>query len=78
MREALANEPEHTLARPLGIVEYRINPTTGLIASDATRDTVFEKFDIDNLPDRERDPGFVGSDPATPTTPAQGAEPIFN
>ena len=78
MREALASEPEHALARPLGIVEYRINPTSGLIASDATRDTVFEKFDIDNLPERESDPGFVGSDPATPTTPAQAAEPIFN
>jgi penicillin-binding protein 1A len=78
MREALSNEPEHTLARPLGIVEYRINPTSGLIASDATRDTVFEKFDIDHVPDRERDPGFVGSDPEAPTTPAHAAEPIFN
>ena len=36
--------------RPLGIVEYRINPTSGLIANDATRDTVFEKFEIDNVP----------------------------
>ena len=78
MREALTNEPEHTLARPLGIVEYRINPTSGLIASDATRDTLFEKFDIDNVPERERDPGFVGSDPAAPTISPHAAEPIFN
>ena len=78
MREALANEPEHTLARPLGIVEYRINPTTGQIASDATRDTVFEKFDIDNVPERERDSGFVGSDPGSPANTAQPSGPIFN
>jgi len=78
IREALAGMPEHTLARPPGIVEYRINPTTGLIASDATRDTVFEKFDIDNVPERERDPAFVGSDPAAPATPEHAAEPIFN
>jgi penicillin-binding protein 1A len=78
MREALANKPEHALARPLGIVEYRINPTTGLIASDATRDTVFEKFDIDNVPERERDPGFVGSDPGTPANPSQPNGPLFN
>ena len=78
MREALAGMPEHTLARPPGIVEYRINPTSGQIANDATRDTVFEKFDIDNVPERERDSGFVGSDPAAPATPEHAAEPIFN
>jgi len=78
MREALANEPEHTLSRPLGIIEYRINPTSGLIASDATRDTVFEKFDIDNVPEREREPGFVGSDPAAPATPEHANVPVFN
>ncbi|HVS24831.1 MAG TPA: PBP1A family penicillin-binding protein [Gammaproteobacteria bacterium] len=79
MREALAHEPEHTLARPLGIVEYRINPTNGLIASDATRDTAFEKFDIDNVPQREPDPGFVPSDSAAPVNPAQTAGgAIFN
>jgi penicillin-binding protein 1A len=66
MREALARRPEHTLAQPPGIVEYRINPTTGLIANDATRDAVFEKFDIDNIPEREPDPAFSSSDPSAP------------
>ena len=79
MREALANEPEHTLARPVGIVEYRINPTSGLIANDATRDTVFEKFDIDNVPAREPDQGFVSPDSTTPsTTPARAGDPLFD
>ena len=79
MREALANEPEHTLPRPVGIVEYRINPTSGLIANDATRDTVFEKFDIDNVPAREPDQGFVSPDSTTPsTTPARAGDPLFD
>jgi penicillin-binding protein 1A len=79
MREALANEPEHTLPRPVGIVEYRINPTSGLIANDATRDTVFEKFDIDNVPAREPDQSFVSPDSATPsTTPARAGDPLFD
>ncbi|HUO69085.1 MAG TPA: penicillin-binding transpeptidase domain-containing protein, partial [Gammaproteobacteria bacterium] len=78
MREALANEPEHTLARPVGIVEYRINPTSGLIANDATRDTVFEKFDIDNVPAREPAQGFVAPDSTTTTTPTHAGDPLFD
>jgi penicillin-binding protein 1A len=77
MREALANEPEHTLPRPVGIVEYRINPTSGLIANDAARDTVFEKFDIDNVPAREPDQRFVSPDSTTPTTPVHAGDPLF-
>jgi penicillin-binding protein 1A len=77
MREALAQEPEHTLARPVGIVEYRINPTSGLIANDAERDTVFEKFDIDNVPAREPPQGFIAPDSTTPTTPARAGDPLF-
>jgi penicillin-binding protein 1A len=78
MREALAHVPEHALARPLGIVEYRINPTNGLIGNDATRDTVFEKFDIDNVPAREPEQSFVAPDSATPTTPARAGDPLFD
>jgi len=78
MREALANEPVHTLARPVGIVEYRINPTSGLIANDATRDTAFEQFDIDNVPAREPEQGFVTPDSTTPTTPARAGDPLFD
>jgi penicillin-binding protein 1A len=77
MREALANEPEHTLPRPVGIVEYRIDPASGLIANDAARDTVFEKFDIDNVPAREPPQGFVAPDSTTPTTPARAGDPLF-
>jgi penicillin-binding protein 1A len=77
MREALEHRPQHVLAQPPGIVEYRINPTSGLIASDATRDTVFEKFDIDNIPDREPDTGFAPLDSSGQPGPIRHDEPIF-
>jgi penicillin-binding protein 1A len=78
MRAALTGKPEHQMARPPGIVEYRINPTTGLIASDGEPNTIFEKFDIDNLPERE--PDTVSSSPFNPLEPAaptRSGEPIF-
>jgi penicillin-binding protein 1A len=53
MREALAGTAERRPRRPPGIVEYRINPTTGLIAPDGAPNTIFERFDIDNVPERE-------------------------
>jgi penicillin-binding protein 1A len=53
MREALAGTAERRPQRPPGIVEYRINPATGLIAPDGAPNTIFEKFDIDNVPARE-------------------------
>ena len=66
------------MPRPPGIIEYRINPQSGLIASDATRDSVFEKFDVDNIPEREPDPDFSGSfDPANPTPPQRSSRHIF-
>ncbi len=79
MREALAGTAERLPTRPPGIVEYRINPTTGLIAGDGTFDSIFEKFDIDHLPDREENTGFVAPldalDPGAGARPA--GEPIF-
>jgi len=77
MREALLRSPERTMQRPPGIIEYRINPQNGLIASDTTRDSVFEKFDIDNIPEREPDSGFVDFDPANPTTRQRSSGNIF-
>jgi penicillin-binding protein 1A len=80
MREALARTPERLPARPPGIVEFRINPTSGLIAGDRAFDSIFEKFDIDHLPDREESSSF--SSPLDTLDPGAGAtrpagEPIF-
>jgi penicillin-binding protein 1A len=79
MREALAGTAERSPKRPAGIVEYRINPTTGLIAGDGTANSIFEKFDIDHLPEREQNAGFVApldsGDQGVVTSSA--GEPIF-
>ena len=58
MREALAGTAERAPKRPPGIVEYRINPINGLIAADGA-DGIFEKFDIDHVPEREQSSGFA-------------------
>lgn len=80
MREALAGTAERAPARPPGIVEYRIDPTTGLIASDRRSDSVFEKFDIDHLPEREATDLFSeprnALEPGVEARPSSG-EPIF-
>jgi penicillin-binding protein 1A len=80
MREALAGTPERLLPRPPGIVEYRIDPATGRIASDRRPNSIFEKFDIDHVPEREPDNLFSDSlnplEPGAESRPSNG-EPIF-
>jgi penicillin-binding protein 1A len=82
MREALAGTSQALPARPPGIVEHRINPTTGLIASDGSPNSIFEIFDIDHLPEREHGSGFGPSDVFDPTTDprptTQVEQQIFN
>jgi penicillin-binding protein 1A len=79
MAEALEGLPEHRIERPPGIVEVRIDPSTGLVASDARRDSMFEIFEFDRVPPREPDPVFSGTlDASGPSElPRQGSEPIF-
>ena len=79
MREALAGTAERLPKRPPGIVETRINPTTGLIAGDGTLDSIFEKFDIDHLPEREQSSGFVAPYDSPESVPGSrpAGEPIF-
>ena len=77
MAEALAGLPEHSLERPPGIVEQRINRQTGLIASDYNPDAIFEKFVVGYLPEREPDGPYRGVSDGS-TAPSTGpAEPIF-
>jgi penicillin-binding protein 1A len=54
MSDALAGLRSHAMERPPGIVDVRINPGTGLVTSNS-RNSVFEKFRIDEVPDREVD-----------------------
>jgi penicillin-binding protein 1A len=78
MHEALAGTAEQRPKRPRGIVEYRINPETGKIADDGAPHSIFEKFDIDHLP--ERDEGDEGSfsAPFDSQDPAEAARPAEN
>jgi penicillin-binding protein 1A len=77
MREALAGTAERRPKRPPGIVEVRINPETGLIAPDGAPNTIFEKFDLDHLPEREEGGFSVPPDSLDPGAGA-GAQPSAN
>jgi penicillin-binding protein 1A len=50
MTAALANKPTNNLSQPVGIVQVRIDPQTGLLAKPATEDARFEFFKADNAP----------------------------
>jgi penicillin-binding protein 1A len=73
MKAALDGQPERMRPRPPGIVEVRINPKNGLVASDATRDTIIEKFRFDHVPEHEPDPTYT----APRLEAAPSGEPIF-
>lgn len=78
MAEALEGVPETPFRVPPGIVEKRINPENGLIASDANRAAIFEKFEIGKEPQREPDPVYSQHfDPAQPDRPVHRSESIF-
>lgn len=55
MRAALRDQPLHFLRRPSGIVDVRIDPDNGLVASDSNHNSIFEKFRIGHVPAREPD-----------------------
>jgi penicillin-binding protein 1A len=77
MAEALAGLPEHSLERPPGIVEHRINRQTGLLASDYNPDAIFEKFAVGHLPEREPDGPYRGVSDGSAAPSSGPAEPIF-
>lgn len=51
MKTALADKPENSLPQPIGIVQVRIDPKTGLLASPGTEGARFEYFREDNVPE---------------------------
>jgi penicillin-binding protein 1A len=53
MQEALEGVPRRWIDEPPGIVEVRVNPKNGLVASGCNREAVFEKFRIGQVPERE-------------------------
>jgi len=81
MREALRGVPEKMPAMPEGIIEMKVNATTGG-KKDADLDPVFEYFRTDMLP---TDEGYVGDaaagqqsiDSNSTDTQQGGTDPIF-
>ena len=57
MRVALADSPDRPRPVPECIVNVRIDPRTGLLASPGQRDAIFEYFRVGNAPTESADPG---------------------
>ena len=71
MHEALAGAPRHGVPVPDGIVEARISPETGLLASSDNPNGIMEKFIEGNLPKSEL---YEGTDKSNPN---EGDKPLF-
>ncbi len=81
MREALRGVPETRLVRPEGIIEMKVNASTGG-RRDADLDPLFEYFRVDMLPSEEgyvgdAAPGLHSVDTVSPDPTQGGADPIF-
>lgn len=67
MKDALHKKPEHSMPQPSGLVTLRIDKKSGLPAQAWQKDTLFETFREDNVPQTNRitapahgyDPGSV-------------------
>ncbi len=81
MKAALAGRPEHALARPDGIVDVRIDPENGLVASGSDPNSQFEKFRIGHVPEKEPDAPFIshaaGPDQGGSTPEPSSGKSIF-
>jgi penicillin-binding protein 1A len=75
MREALRGVPERHRPMPDGLIQLRISPDTGMLASGENRDAISETFMVDRLPT-----GGTPVDEGTSPASAEGSapsEPIF-
>jgi penicillin-binding protein 1A len=76
MQEALQGAPDRSWPMPDGLVQVRISPTTGEIASADDPTAIFETFMMDRLPTG----GLIGGDaamPGQPASPDTPSEPLF-
>ena len=85
MQVALKGVPQTSRPMPAGLVQVRISPSSGAVASADDPDAIFETFMVDKLPTGGvlgEDPGAVAGGGSTTITadPASGSsspEPIF-
>lgn len=71
MGQALAGAPERVPPKPSGLVTVRVSSSTGLLASSADVDAIFETFRADQVPPAGED------DNGSPYGPAEDEAPIF-
>jgi penicillin-binding protein 1A len=75
MREALRGVPERRRAMPDGLIQLKISPETGALASGESPEAISETFMVDHLPT-----GGTPADEGTAPASAEGSapsEPIF-
>jgi penicillin-binding protein 1A len=75
MREALRGVPERRRPMPDGLIQLKVSPETGMLASGENPEAISETFMVDHLPTGST-PGDEGTAPATAEGSAPG-EPIF-
>ena len=79
MAEALDGLSNHAMEQPPGIIDVRINPESGLVAA-TNQGSVFEKFRLGHVPEREPEPAEWHPDIVNDGGEAadgQGPEPLF-
>jgi len=75
MREALRGVPERRRPMPDGLIQLKISPDTGMLASAENPEAISETFMVDRLPTGST-PGDEGTTPASAEGSAP-SEPIF-
>jgi penicillin-binding protein 1A len=75
MREALRGVPERRRPMPEGLIQLKISPQTGMLASGENSEAISETFMVDHLPTGST-PGDEGTVPASAEGSAS-SEPIF-
>ena len=75
MREALRGVPSSTMARPGGLIDLKISPVTGALASPTDPDAIYETFMVEHQP--RGDAGDASGAGGAGSGPDKGGEPLF-
>jgi penicillin-binding protein 1A len=79
MREALKGVPSSTMPRPGGLIDLKISPLTGALASATDPNAIYETFMVEHQPRGAEpgDPGYVPGAAGTGSGPDKAGEPLF-
>lgn len=76
MGQVLKNAPENSMPEPEGIVTVKIDPTTGLLASDSQTDAIYEIFNKNFMPTVQA-PANSGTGSTAGGSTVQIPQPLF-